>query len=215
MADTRGIDQDELNKKSIATEIQNHIDCVTAVFILANGSVPRSTARMDYALSALSALFPRTLANNVAFLFPKCPSYLSLNYPKDVFPNILKDAPQFLLDNPIVLQKKFLEVKEDPNKKKFRKEIQKDTRRAEQMALETLVDLFDWLDGLEPQPTTEIVTLYEMSQAIEAKITNTLAQMDQASAKMVEINHLMEVLQKKSAVSFSPFLHLVRDSYAR
>jgi len=75
-----------------------------------------------------------------------------------------------------------------------------------------LVELFDWLDGLEPQPTTEIVALYEKSQAIEVKITDTLAQMDQASGKMTEINKLMEELQKNPAVSFSPYFHLAHDS---
>ena len=62
LADARGIHQDELHKESIATEIQNHIDSVTAVLILANGSVPRITVGTDYALSALSAL---------SALFPK------------------------------------------------------------------------------------------------------------------------------------------------
>ena len=215
MADTRGIHQDELHKKSIATEIQNHIDSVTAILILANGSVPRLTAGMDYALSALSALFPKTLAKNIAFLFTNSPTYLSLNVSKGVIPEILRDAPQFLLDNPIALQRKFLESKDDPDKKKGRKEMQKAVKIAEQRALEMLVDLFDWLDGLEPQSTTEIVSLYEKSQAIEVKITNTLAQMDQASAQMAKINKLIEELQKKSAVSFSPYLGLLRDSYAR
>jgi len=204
LADTRGIDQDEHHKKSIATQIQNHIDSVSAVLILANGSVPRITVGMDYALSALSALFPKTLAKNIAFLFSNSPTFLSLNFSQDAIPDILKGAPQFLLDNPVALQKKFIEFKDDLNKKRVKKEMQKAVKSAEQRALETLVELFDWLDGLEPQPTTEIVALYEKSHAIESKITNTLAQMDQASAKMAEINKLIEGLQKKSAVSFSP-----------
>ena len=86
---------------------------------------------------------------------------------------------------------------------------------AEQKALEMLVELFDWLDRLEPQPTTEIVALYKTSQAIEAKITNTLAQMDQSADKMTEINGLMKEFQVKSAVSFSPPLHLEFKSYVR
>jgi hypothetical protein len=172
------------------------------VLILANGSIPRITAGMDYALSALSALFPKTLAKNIAFLFTNSPTYLSLNVSKDAIPEVLKDAPKFLLDNPIALQKKFLESKGDPDKKKGRKEMQRAVKSAEQRALEMLVDLFDWLDGLEPQSTTEIVALYEKSQAIEVKITDTFAQMDQATAKMAEINKLVEELQKKSAVSF-------------
>ena len=95
----------------------------------------------------------------------------------------------------------------------MRKEIQEWVKNAEKRALEILVELFDWLDNLEPQPTTEIVALYEKSHDIESKITNTLAQMDQASAQMAEINKLMEELQNKSAVSLSPYLHLVRCSY--
>jgi hypothetical protein len=222
LADTRGIDQDELHKKSIATEIQNHIDSVTAVLILANGSVPRITAGMDYALSALSALFPKTLAKNIAFLFTNAPTYLSVNVSDDAIPDVLKGAPKFLLDNPIALQKRFLELKDDPRKKKtkkemqkLRKEMQQEVKSAEQTALDTLVELFDWLDGLEPQSTTGIVALYEKSHAIESNITTTLAQMDQASTQMAEINKLVEDLQKKTAVSFSLYLYLVHDSYVR
>ena len=190
-------------------EIQKHIHSVTAVLILADGSVPRFTDGMDY------ALFPKTLANNIAFLFSHCPTYHSLNFPEGAIPNVLRYAPRFPLDNPVVPKKKFLEVKDDPKKKKAREKMRKAVDRAEQTALETLVDLVDWLDSLEPQPTTEIATLYEVSQAIEVKTTNTLAQIDQRSAKMVEINQLTEELRKKSAVSVSPFFYLVRDSHAR
>ena len=206
------------HKESIAAEIQNHIDSVTAVLILANGSVPRITVGTDYALSALSALFalfPKTLAKNIAFLFTNSPTYLSFNFAQDAIPEILKDAPQFLFDNPIALQKKFRGLKDGPNKRKLANEMQKDMKIAEQRALEMLVNLFDWLDGLESQPTTEIVALYKKSHAIESKITHTLTQMDQASTQMAEIHKLVEELQKKSAVSFSSYLHLMRDSHPR
>ena len=200
LADTRGIHQDELHKKSIATEIQNHIASVSAILILANGAVPRITVGMDYALAALSAIFPKTLVNNIAFLFSNVSTPLSFNFSKDAIPEILKDAPHFLIDNPVSLQKKYLELKGGMNKRKA-KDMQKAVKNAEQNALEMLVDLFDWLDGLEPQPTREIIALYEKSQAIESNITNTLAQMDQTAAKMAEIQELLKEIQKKSAVS--------------
>jgi hypothetical protein len=66
-----------------------------------------------------------------------------------------------------------------------------------------LVKLFDWLDGLEPQPTTEMIALYEKSQAIESKITNTLAQMDQTAAKMAEIKNYWRT-QKEIRRELSP-----------
>lgn len=212
-ADTRGIHRDELHKRSIAAQIQEHIASVNAILILANGAIPRITASTDYTIAVLSALFPKALINNIAFLFSNTSTHLSLNFSQDAIPPLLRDAPQFFLDNPIALQKKYLELKDDPSKKKARKETRKVVMGAEQKALEMLVGLFDWLDGLEPQPTTEIVALYEKSQTIEAKITNTLAQMDQTAARMAEINELMKECRTKSAVSCSPCLRLAPKSY--
>ena len=88
-------------------------------------------------------------------------------------------------------------------------ELRETVKHTEQKGLGMLVDLFDWLDGCEPQPTTEIVALYERSQAIETKITNTLAQMDQAAAKMAEISKLVKAVQMNS-VSLC-FTHIWRS----
>ena len=41
--------------------------------------------------------------------------------------------------------------------KKRRTDFRRMVKAAEQETLEILVDLFDWLDGLEPQPTADIV----------------------------------------------------------
>jgi len=196
LADTRGID---LYKKSIADQIKNHIATINAVLILLNGAVPPITVGTNY---ALSALFPKSLANNIGFLSPNSSNYLAVNFSDDAIPPALSDAPRFLLDNPIALMRKFSEIKDGPNQKMSRKILRQMVMRAEQKALEMLVDLFDWLDGLEPQPTREIVVLYDKSQAIEAKITNTLAQMHQVAVKMAEIKALMKDFRKQSVVRF-------------
>ena len=138
-----------------------------------------------------------------------------MNLPRDAIPEVLKGAPRFSINNPIALQRKFLKSMDDPIMETEREEMQGEVRRAEKNALKMLVQLFDWLDGLEPQPTREIVVLYEKSQAIESKITNTLAQMNRASAQVAEIKKLVEELQIKSAVRYSPCSHLMRGSYAR
>ena len=49
-----------------------------------------------------------------------------------------------------------------------------EVKAAEQGALENLVNLFDWLDGLEPQPTSEVVTHYEESRSIVANVISPL-----------------------------------------
>jgi len=113
------------------------------------------------------------MANNIAFLFSNSPPAGSLNFPDDAIPKVLKHAPKFLIDNPIALQKKYLKQR-GPMKLRTEKEIKESVKRAEGDALETLVKLFDWLDGLEPQPTTEIIAIQKKSEDIESKITATL-----------------------------------------
>ena len=201
MADTRGIAQDEHHKDSIATQIKKHIDSITAVLILSNGTIERITAGTDYALSTLSAILPKSLTSNIAFMFTNVASPLAWNVSQDIVPRVLKDAPQFFLDNPISLQRKYLNLKDRPNMKKAEKYMGNHLKAGEQRALEMLVQLFDWLDDRKPQPTTEIVDLYEINQAIEAAITSTLALIDQGSAKKVEINKPMADLKRSSNVS--------------
>ena len=124
-----------------------------------------------------------------------------MNFPDDAIPEVLKHAPHFYIDNPIALQKQYLKKKDCLNRSR-EKEITKSVKRAEQNALETMVELFDWLDGLEPQPTTEIIAIYKKSEDIESKITDTLAQMGQAAEKMAEIKKLLEEVRNGTAVSF-------------
>jgi len=196
-----GLHQDTLHKESITTEIQNHLSYVNAVLILANGSILRITASMDCALATLSTLFPKGLANNIAFLLSSVPTPASLNFPDNAILKDLKDAPKFLIDNPIALQKNYLKQMGRLDQKTLNK-MKDSIQRAEDDALEMLVELFDWLYGLEPQPTNEITTLYKKSQDIESKVTDTLFQMNQAATKTVEIKRLMEKLSNGTAVSF-------------
>ena len=48
-------------------------------------------------------------------------------------------------------------------------------KASERDTLEMLVDLFDWLDGLEPQPTSGVVSHCEKLQGIAAHVIGPLA----------------------------------------
>jgi hypothetical protein len=182
LADTRGLQQDELHKESIATQIKKNIDSVTAVLILANGTVPRVTVGTDYALSTLSAIFPKSLASNTAFMFTNVLSPLHWNFSGDTIPDRLKDAPYFLLNNPVALQKKYLKLKDDPNMKKTKVDLRKAVEASEQNAMGMAVELFDWLDGLEPQPTVGIFPLRCAPQGIEGVISDAPGSTGQVAA---------------------------------
>ena len=213
LADTRGIQQDGLHKRSIATQIKHHIDFVNAVLVVVNGAVPHVTVGTDYALSALSAIFPKSLASNTAFMFTNVSNPLHWNFSRDTLPDVLKDAPHFLLNNPVALQRKHSRLKYSPNMNKERANLCNVMKVAEQNALEMLVDLFDWLDGLKPRSMTEIVSLYEHSQAIEATITNTLAQINQVATMEAKIEEQTRKLKGASVVRFSFCLHLSFEPY--
>jgi len=170
-----------------------YCDSVTAVLILANGTVPRVIVGIDYALSTLSNLFPKSLASNIAFMWTNISSPLHLNFSWDTVPDVLKDAPLFLFNNPIALQKKYLRLRDSPHVKTGTASFCKAVKASEESALDMLVELFDWLDGLEPQPTTV--------GNVNA-IADTHPPMDQTVAS--EANH--------PAVSSSTCLHLARRS---
>jgi len=114
----------------------------------------------------------------------------------DSVPRELQGAPQFLLNNPIALQKKYIKLKDDPNIKKTKTELRKAVKVGEENALEMLVELYDWLDGLEPQPTTG---LFPLSDAP----TDPPIPMRQVVVKKATI----------SAVSLSPYLRLFLESH--
>jgi len=157
-----------------------------------------NTYPADYTYSNLSTIFPKTLVNNTAFVFTNAQNPWFRRECQRYAPGALKSSPVFLLDNPI------LEQFEDSNPMKTVKD-------REQEALEMLVELFNWMDGLEPQPATEITSLYQIYQSIEVETMITLGQ----RVREVDIDRLTIALRRDSAVSVSLCSHLALSSYAR
>ena len=148
---------------------------------------------MDYALSTLSTILPKTLANNIAFIFTdvSSPSLQGFSVPE-----VFKGAPTFVFDGQLLAEPR-----------RFRKVD-------ERSGLEILAKLFNWMDSLNPQPATEVAYLFERYQHIKAWFDKTLTQMDQATARKTEIDKLMTMLKENSAVRRSPYSYLALESYA-
>src|SRR5258706_9391723 len=150
--------QDGLYKRDIATRDSEDIGSITAVLILANGDVPRVRVGTDDALSICSAMFPESVANNVSLMFTKVVSPSHWDFSSETIPLDLRNAPRFLLNNPIALKKQYHRLKGDPKEEKKATELGNAVKPGEQNALQMLVKLFDWLDGLETHGATETVT---------------------------------------------------------
>ena len=172
MGDARGIQQDEL-LKSIVDHIEKVTDSITAVLVLVNGTVPRVSVGTESALSALSAIFSRTL-KNVAFLLTNTSNPLYQNFSRDILPEVFMGAPELFLDNPTALQRKYLERKGGPNTRSQMTHFRELVQASEHDALEMLVDLFGWLDALSDS-RTQGLSPYDECQSIVAKIANNLA----------------------------------------
>ena len=68
------------------------------------------------------------------------------NFSADALPEGFKDAPQFLLNNPIALYRRYLELKDAPNTMGQAHIFRDAVKASEQDALEMLGDLLVWLD---------------------------------------------------------------------
>jgi len=186
LADAGDLQQGAPQKKSLAAQVKKHVDSVTAVLVLANGTIPRVNVGTDYALSTLSTIFPKAPSKNVAFMLTNTSDPLYQNFSKDILPEAFNHAPQYLLNNPIALQRKYLKLKDEPNMRRQRAYFREAVKASEQDALEMLMDFFDWLDRLEPQPITKAVSLHEEFQSIMAKIGHPLARRAQEVQKAIK-----------------------------
>ena len=175
MADTRSIQQDGIYKWSVATQIKEHTDSIIAVLVLANGAKPPITVGTDHELSTLSAMFPKSLSPNVSFMFTNVLNPLHWNISLKTIPHDLRGAPQFLLNNPVALQKEYLRLKDDPNMKKRRADLRNAVEASEQNALQMLVEFFDWLDSLEPRGATKAVTRSQKHEGTSTVLLSPIA----------------------------------------
>jgi len=193
LARTHDIERGEANKENFIRFIEKHVNFVSAVLLVDHVS-QKFTFGTDYVCSILSAIFPKTLVNNIAFVFfAKYHSTLTAGLTQKQVPGVLQSAPVFFLDNPIAQQRRFRDPK-----------MMQVVKDREQRALKMLVEVFNWMDGLEPRPVTEITSLYEVYQNIEVKTTSILYQ----RAREVEIDRLAIALKGYSAVSLSLCSHL-------
>ena len=215
LADTRGLQKDEEHKDSIASAIRDNIPEVTAVIILANGTNPRLTVATDYTISTLCSIFPRTLAQNIGVLFTNVQDMEKCNFDLDSFPHELQGVKCFWIDNPLPLYKnaqrnrKRLGMRGQSSEKK--KGSKNSVDENHQMAVEMLAEIFDWLDGLKSQATTEITLLYEKSIEIEHRINGTLARMAQLADQVDVLKKLVKDSNGTELVSRSKVLTAVHS----
>lgn len=193
-ADTRGLQRDEQHKDSIVTAIRDHISEVTAVIIVANGTTPRLGCTSDYAISTLTSILPRSLANNISIFFTHVSTPLAWSFDPDILPVELRHTKRFLLENPIAMRKKYLAVAQQEDLELL-EELEKAVNQSHRTALKALVNMFNWLDTVQPEPTAEIILLYDQYMKIESDTSTILARMSQVSEKRNKLQNSISSLE--------------------
>ena len=204
LADTRGLQQDKQHKASIAKAIKENIATVNAVIILANGTQPRLGTATDYVLSTLSAIFPRTLADNIGILFTNVSSTLDFNFDPNSLPEVLRtrDDNRWFVNNPLAMRNKYKEKErqQTASTRRLQSSLLDAIRTAYQTTLGELCSMFDWLDDRDPQPTKDIWQLYEQSQQIEKDIESAMSYALQMSQKKKQVEDIRRASEGNESV---------------
>jgi hypothetical protein len=204
LADTHSFSQDESHKVSIAQVIHENIPTVNAVLILTNGIIPCLGAATDYALSTLSSMFPRSLANNISIVFTNVTGPLSWNFDMGMLPHILHKSHNWLLNNPIATRNKFFEISDRGlTSLQLLSELEQSVEEGHEKMLKVLVKIFSWLDYLDPQSPKDIISLHDQSLAIDFSISNALARMSQLAEKNIHLNKILKAAEGTQLVCYT------------
>ncbi|KAG8738667.1 hypothetical protein FRC10_006614 [Ceratobasidium sp. 414] len=175
LADTRGIEQDRIHKEEINNAIQEFVSSIDAVIIMANGTVERLTVVTDYTLNIICSMFPRTIIDNIGFIFTNCDP-LTFNFDHESLQPELRDSPSWVIQNPLAMLKNYNTPR--VNRRFSANQIQKQMDQVTagyDETVETVNEWLDWLDSRQIQTTIEIDRLYRISTDIESNIESALA----------------------------------------
>ncbi|KAJ8522112.1 hypothetical protein ONZ45_g1292 [Pleurotus djamor] len=186
LADTRGIDYDNRHKEAIAEAIKTKAEVIDSIIILANGTQERLGVATEYTLAVIAGMFPNSIINNIAFLFTMVANPLQFNFRREALHPCLRQAKIWTIDNPLAGWLKYhshMHSKYPPDQE-FMEEMFDVVQSTYAKTLKTLNAFFRWQDERQLQPTKEINDLYQMTQLMEAAISNILGRLNQQEDEM-------------------------------
>ncbi|KAG9082975.1 hypothetical protein FS749_006421, partial [Ceratobasidium sp. UAMH 11750] len=187
LADTRGIERDDIHKAEINRAIQELVTSIDAVMIITNGTLERLTAPTDYTLNIISSMFPRSIIDNIGFIFTHADP-LSFNFQFESIQPELRGARYWLLQNPLAMKKNYSRIKGSLQKNQA-KRMEDQINACYDDTIEMLNGWLRWIDQRQVQPTKEIDRLYHISIDIESSIEETVALLIRLSEERVMLTN--------------------------
>ncbi|KAF8830475.1 hypothetical protein HHX47_DHR2000783 [Lentinula edodes] len=201
LAGDRGIHKDTEQMAAIVHAITENFDAIDAIVILACGHVPRLGLSTHYTMNALSNMLPKSLSDNVAFIFTMVSSTLMLSFDTNWLPQELRTTHTCSIDNSSKLWFKYQKrLREEPSlEEDLREEMNEISHRFER-ATKTLSQFFQYLDKRKVQPTQPVLELYNISVDIETRISNTIARASQAEDKRMRLQKLQVEFENQERI---------------
>ena len=212
LGDTRGVDQDIQHTESIVKAIQSAIETVDGVLFMANGTLERAGPGIEYTMHMLSAIFPRSMAKNIGLLFTNVPDALSFNFHSNSLPAYIAKSELWTIQNPLAQLMRFREMEASMQSEKQILTFRKLLENSYSSTIETLNDIFAWLDRLPAQKTHPILALYLMSQGLEIAVQNVISQGTLRDGVQARITRLQTELVSQNQVC-QRHIHAIRSSF--
>ncbi|CAE6489203.1 unnamed protein product [Rhizoctonia solani] len=201
LADTRGTGEDNKHRERIYRAVKERITTIDGIMIVANGRLERLTAATGYTWETLATLFPRSIKDNIGFLFTNVDAPDKLLLQKTSLPLELQTARHWCLDNPLSRHRNYLDrihdlTESDKQRSRLVKRLEEDYEDT----VESLDDWLEWLDKRESMPTTAIIELYQKSTEIESRLFGTTLSLENLSRLRKELQCMvsdLEAVEKK------------------
>lgn len=139
----------------------------------------------------------------MAFIFTMVANPLQFNFKRDGLDVAVRKTKFWVIDNPLAGWLKYQKnLNSDEPPEDFVLEDMRETVHATYAkTMKTLNSFFKWVDERKVQPVKEINDLYNMSNKIEASISDVLARITQTEAQKTELIKLQNEIDTQKQVS--------------
>jgi hypothetical protein len=210
LADTRGIDMDNMHRANIIESINDCFVTIDAAIIVANGTLERFGAATDYAIRTINGMFPHTALHNIGFTFTNVADELAFNFNFATLPLKLSNSKYWTIQNPLALMKRArakMIAQESTMTLDQKKRLERSLRLAHAEATGVLDEALQWLDSLKAQDVGQIYQLYRLTTDIETNLAILLGHVRELEGRQTALldtrNKLKAYQQVRQIISES------------
>lgn len=191
--DSRGMDEDEKHVKRIIDALKD-VDCINCVCLIINGRNSRCTATLQYVLTEITAVLPKTILDNVMVVFTNTADALDLNFaPTELTKYFGREIKTyFCIENPYC---KFEKARKLMGKLQLNM-IAESLKKGFEDTGRVLNKMYSTMKPFTEVHTFHFINLYKTKQEIEEKVRRLLIAYDNQLANEAAIKKTQKEIQE-------------------